>query len=795
MTQISTQNNYANNIPADPSVKHLHELGFELHWLRKKSKIPLKSAWQKRPSLHFRDLIAEYVPGMNLGVRLGSASKLTKPVAGYLAVIDCDVKSSEDSHRAEMEARLKSLFPMLPETSPRVLSGRGNGSCHVYCRTLEPAKPERLAQSRDQVAVTMAGSPKPSAADLVRFSPKELSDGWRLRPAWEICVLGQGQQVVLPPSIHPDTYQPYRWLHPVSLEHPIPLLDLDAKAVVELEGDTGFRGLHVRPINVNLNDEPGVPAAIRDLIATGEGSTADRSADLWRVCHVLITDCQWPDEKIIAVLTDRHYWLGEIGFDHANTTSREKAARWVRKTVDKIRHDLDPARSFEQLLDEDLVTLFETKTAPAPLATAVVDLAVIENDAWKSKLQRKSEKQGGAPKDSQHNVSLILRHALPTIFKHDHFSDVIIYGSAPPWRKNALGQEVDNLDLSLIRQWFVDHWRLEAKVNDIDHSINAIGYENSFHPVKDYLTGLKWDGVTRTETWLKDYLGASAPEPYLTEISVILLVAMVRRIYQPGCKFDYVLIFEGKQGLGKSTAFSVLVGDQWFSDQSVNIADKDAVLSMRGIWLHELSELASMRRSDKDAMKAFITRTTDKIRPPYGRRMQSYQRQTVFIGTTNEGEYLQDTTGNRRFWPVRVGATDLDGLAKVRDQLFAEAVSWESMGQPIYLKDKAIEAMANAEQSSRVLHDVIIDRLSDWLDSQRRLPPGAKRVDVNAGFAMSQLWDGGGPLAGERNDRASQMRVGIALRSLGLVKKVKRLDGILRQTWLSEFSEDGQINF
>jgi predicted P-loop ATPase len=259
-------------------------------------------------------------------------------------------------------------------------------------------------------------------------------------------------------------------------------------------------------------------------------------------------------------------------------------------------------------------------------------------------------------------------------------------------------------DVSQLQEW-LQHRGMPRIVKDTVHqAVDQRARERFFHPVREWLDNLRWDETKRLSGWLQTYLGATGPQDYLAAIGPMFLIAMVARIFKPGCKVDYMLVLGGEQGVEKSKACAVLAG-QWFSDGLPDIHDKDARQHLCGKWLVEIAELAAFTRAESEALKAFITRDHERYRPSYGRKDVVEPRQCVFIGTTNRSVYIKDETGGRRFWPVAVDHVNVEALARDRDQLFAEAVVCFRRGES-WWPDPVFERLhIKPEQDSRYESD------------------------------------------------------------------------------------------
>lgn len=335
--------------------------------------------------------------------------------------------------------------------------------------------------------------------------------------------------------------------------------------------------------------------------------------------------------------------------------------------------------------------------------------------------------KSGLPRSTLRNTMLGMQR-LELTFAYDQFRYRKTVEGAPIQEYQG---ELSDDACAVLRNLIIERYGFDPGKDNTREAAQTLSVEHPFHPIREYLAGLRWDGVPRINCWLTMYLGA-ADTPLNSAIGGIVLKAAVRRVREPGTKFDSILVLEGAQGGGKSSAIKILAGAENFSDQDILTLDPKAQMeALEGVWLYEICELEGISRADTSKVKAFASRAVDQGRPAYARFKESRPRQTVFIGTTNDDKYLRDMTGNRRFWPVKVGTIDLASLAQDRDQLWAEAAYWEAKGEGIIL-DESLWPLAQIEQEARLEDD-------PWLDKLSQLEP--RYHDQVAGFVRAPTTD------------------------------------------------------
>ena len=352
--------------------------------------------------------------------------------------------------------------------------------------------------------------------------------------------------------------------------------------------------------------------------------------------------------------------------------------------------------------------------------------ADFDDQDWQNRLELD---KAGNVKDTMSNICLILRYdtGLQGIV-YNQFKNMLDVTGSLPWPQVKPGWS--DTDLACAKLYFERTYGIWSPTKFKDAILAVTSSERLYHPVKEYLGSLKWDGTPRLDTLLIDYLGAE-DTPYVRAVTRKTLVAAVARIYRPGIKFDSILVLVGEQGMGKSTLFARL-GKEWFSD-SLSISDmkdKTAPEKLQGYWLLELSELNGIKKMDVEVVKSFITRTDDKYRQAYGVNVESHPRSCIIVGTTNsDGGFLRDITGNRRFWPVRVtghGKWHPWDLADI-DQVWAEAIEYFNQGEELFLKGE-IAAVAYTKQREAMETDDREGIVGEYLD--RLLPDNWDKMDL-----------------------------------------------------------------
>jgi Virulence-associated protein E len=275
--------------------------------------------------------------------------------------------------------------------------------------------------------------------------------------------------------------------------------------------------------------------------------------------------------------------------------------------------------------------------------------------------------------------------------------------------KEQFGDSTDNAIL-VLRTHITEKLGFDPR-GHTEAAVFRLCLEHAFNPVLDYLDGLKWDGKPRLDTWLMTYLGAT--EGALNRVfGRKVLIAAARRARIPGTKFDQMMVLEGEQDTGKSSAVKILAGDFFRDEEIVSKSNKEVQELTCGVWLYEMSELVGLTKRDVEHVKNFLSRTHDSARGAWGRKLEDQARTCVFIGTCNRSDYLSDDTGNRRFWPVSTGEIDLDALKRDRDQLWAEANIAEQAGEELTI-DRKLRDEAAILADSRLADDPWDQRLAE----------------------------------------------------------------------------------
>lgn len=399
----------------------------------------------------------------------------------------------------------------------------------------------------------------------------------------------------------------------------------------------------------------------------------------------------------------RIHRFGDLDEDAEGREGRELPS--YKAMTEFARED---AKVRKQIVDEKMQQAAEDFSAPLE-----------QQKDWKSKFEITNR---GAIAPSMNNAVLIMANdpKLQGIRFNELNRGVEVPPSSLPWAKSD--KYWNNTDNSQLYSYICKTYQVEFSERNLFSAFDKVSGDRGFNPLKDYVKGLPdWDGVKRVDTLLVDYLGAE-DTPYVRAVTRKTLVGAIDRVLEPGCKFDTVLVLDGKPGIGKSTLLRKL-GGQWFSDSlsMTDTRDKTAAEKLQGQWIVEIGEMQGTRKADTDVLKSFLSRQVDEYRPAYGRVVERRPRTAIICGTTNSTTgFLRDVTGNRRFWPVNTpGGGKLsvwDMTEETRSQIWAEALTYVVEGETPYL-DAAMEEEAVKAQTAAIEYDDREGSVIEYLDT------------------------------------------------------------------------------
>ncbi|MDE5977975.1 MAG: virulence-associated E family protein [Turicibacter sp.] len=383
--------------------------------------------------------------------------------------------------------------------------------------------------------------------------------------------------------------------------------------------------------------------------------------------------------------------IHKFGYLDTTKTKRETDSKSYKAMENLVLHD---TKTKKQLAEDRF------SEAKMDFANELPDFKQEDNE-WITDLEINSK---GEYTNSATNIDIILKNdpLLKKAFVFNTLDNKRYVARNMPWRSlSCVPDTFRDVDYSGIRNYIERVYGISA-TQKIDDSLALEFEKNKFHPIIDYIKSLTWDGIKRIDTLLIDYFGAE--DTVYTRAAIRkALCAAVARVFEPGIKFDIVLIIVGEQGTYKST-FIKKLGGPWFSDTFTTVQGKEAFEQIQGFWLIEIAELSGLKKAEVEAIKHYVSKCEDSFRPAYGRVIETYKRQCVFFGTTNNKDFLRDPTGNRRFAPIdtnHIKATKSvkDNLTQIEiDQIWAEAYELYKNNEPLYFSSTE-ESIAAIEQS------------------------------------------------------------------------------------------------
>lgn len=532
-------------------------------------------------------------------------------------------------------------------------------------------------------------------------------------------VLGVGRQVVAAGSTHPDSGRKYHWIKD-------------------------------RPA---LSDAPAIPAALLEAIqrpdrasagAEGGELTAEQVAAMLSVFDP--TDYRNHDDWLRLMMAVHHASNGDarpefidwsIGDPNYSDQSEVIGARW--DSLHRERNDgVTVATLFSELAKHGRADLIPAND-PMGEFDAVNDADDDDDDDdWLENGSKDDEgdgvtdlvpietagivlrKNNEAPDDFRNAISAVERSGLEPRF--NMLTQKTEFCGDRPWDAK-FGRELTDDTVRHARLFLMQKFqgvRYQPSRENVFEALQTTALRFPFNPVLDYLDTLTWDGVPRIESLFATYFGCR-DDTYTRAVSRCFLIGAVRRQRQPGVKFDTMPVIKGPQGVGKSSGLRALFGDAWFSDGELgNLRDKDSALNIRGKWCQEFAEIESLTRAGAGDLKAFVSRAVDRVRAPYDRTVQDIKRRCVFVATVNEGGYLRDPTGGRRFWPLTArGRIDVAAIVRDRDQVWAEAAMMEARRDALTLPE-SLWPDAAKRQAAETSDEPWADSIRAFLEQRER---------------------------------------------------------------------------
>lgn len=671
--------------------------------IRLSGKQPIDKGWQLSPPVEAR----RFEPGHNVGLRMGK-----QPSGQVLVCVDVDGLAED-------------LLKVADEWPDTLAQSSSPGKFHLFY-----AWPDDLPIPHNGVKLTGKDGTKTC-----------------------VDIRSEKGQVVVQPSIHPTTGQKYSWICDMN---PVTIPLETARAILTSQRGGRTEASATRS-NLSLPSTPACsPSTATPLTGETEiGETYDIST------LKFLGTCRKLAKRDLPV--SAAFELLARGLAFAEPGKRDD-------TIWRLCYYL--AKELPNARPENIAHHFEQSVSAMRAISPFANEPDIAAKFARARRTHREEFQGvdllvsaqGGVVANPENILRCWRQDPDLMGRlgYDEFSGRLKVLRQLPWDVGqTYPRDWHDRDATLASAYMYSKWRVNIKAGEHFACAVVIAHENSFHPVRDYLTvaASKWDGTPRIDKWLNQFVGCK-DTAYTRKVSAWVLIQACNRIFRPGCQSDYVMVLESPQGLKKTTSIAALASDEWFAGNISAFGTKDAMADIQGKWIIELAELTGMR-AEVNQIKAFITRRTDRFRPSYGKIAEDFPRQCVFIGSTNDHEYLSDPTGNRRYWPIRVGAgvIDREGLATQRDQLWGEAAARALAGEHAYPESVEDLAMFDREVEPRRIRDSWEDDIATWLE--KPIKYNGDPTSLTSAWIMGNVLDN---LAARRGD---ETRLSSVLRVLG----------------------------